>query len=106
MYSPYKDWFSINQQQKHMMYKVHQVLQPAGVVLDAFFLSPFKETLYIFDNLWDMANCNIAKNGSFATIKSSSTVFLTVKELLEDGPFKGDHFYQSITIFKIFDKIF
>ena len=34
-----------------MMYKVHQVLQPAGVVLDAFFLSPFKETLYIFDNL-------------------------------------------------------
>ena len=45
---------------------------------------------------------NIAKNGSFTKIKLSSTVLLTVKELLEDGRFEDGNFCQSLTIFKIF----
>ena len=45
---------------------------------------------------------NIAKNGSFTKIKLSSTVLLTVKELLEDGHFEDGNFCQSLTIFKIF----
>lgn len=72
------------------MYKVHQVLQPAGVVLDVLFLNTSKE--YI----WLIQADNIAKNGSFAKIKLSSTVFLTVKELWEDGLLEGGNFCQSL----------
>ena len=53
--------FTTNQQKKHI-YHVQLVWQPAGVVLDAFFLGLLSEMValaYLFDILWDMAEATL-----------------------------------------------